>query len=182
MMPVLISVTEQQVLTVLRDFLVLVLPSTIEVIDGQDNRVPEPAVPDFITMTPINRTRLATNTGTYTDSYPGNPGTENILQPTQLTIQLDVHGPSSPENAQIITTLMRDEYAVREFDTEGLGVEPLYADDARQVPFINSEKQYENRWIIDVVLQYNPVVIVPMQFFIKADLGIIDVDAKYPPT
>lgn len=41
------------------------------------------------------------------------------MQPTEVTVQLDVHGPNSSDNAQIITTLFRDDYAVEQFKTLG---------------------------------------------------------------
>ena len=45
----------------LRSFLLSVLPAGVEVIQGQDSRVPEPSNVDFVVMTPITRERLATN-------------------------------------------------------------------------------------------------------------------------
>lgn len=180
---VTVSITEENVFTVLRNFLVGVLPSTVEVIDGQDNRVPEPASPDFITMTSGIKVRLSTNIDGYTDGYPSEPGSENFLAPTQFSIQLDIHGPNSSDNAQLITTLMRDDYACEQMQlsVSGFDVAPLYTDDPKQIPFINSEKQYENRWVVECVLQFNPIVQVPMQFFTVAEVGLIDVDEAYKP-
>src|SRR5471032_2050484 len=66
-MGVALSLTESQTLTALRSFLLGVLPSGIEVVDGLDNRVPEPVGPDFVTMTPMLRDRIETNTDTYSD-------------------------------------------------------------------------------------------------------------------
>jgi len=59
---------------------------------------------------------------------------------------------------------MRDEYAVSQFETSGLDVFPLYADDPRQMPFVNAENQVEERWVVDVVMQANPTVQTVMQF------------------
>ena len=57
-------------------------------------------------------------TGTYfvyqTQTIPSQiltAGSLNIMQPTEIVYQLDVHGPNSPDNAQTITTLFRDQYA-----------------------------------------------------------------------
>jgi hypothetical protein len=55
-----LSLTETNILTALRSFLLGVLPAGVQVVQGQDNRSPEP-LGDFITMTPILRERLATN-------------------------------------------------------------------------------------------------------------------------
>jgi hypothetical protein len=79
-------------------------------------------------------------------------------------VQLDVYGPNSADNSHTITTLFRDSYAVDQFATSGFDVTPLYADDARQAPFIDAESQWEDRWMISAVLQVNPIITVPQDF------------------
>lgn len=224
-MPTNISLTETQILTVLRAFLLDLLPTRTEVVRGQTNRVPEPQGADFVVMTPILRERLATNQTNYRDAAlvgsatgqtltvtavdfgqvvigaplygPGIPagiyvssfgtgtggvGTYNLsapvmpvsgdlfagtgqgMQATRVTVQIDVHGPLSADNAQRISTLLRDEYACRFFADQRSDVAPLYASEPRQAPFLNGEKQIETRWTLDAVLQANPVVTSPQQF------------------
>jgi len=241
-MSVALSFTESQTFAALRSFLLSILPAGIEVVRGQDNRVPEPEGSDFVVMTPILRERLETNVDTYSDTafigsisgatltvtsvslgaiaagaqllgnnlagntvvtalgtgaggigtYTVSPsqavasqviaaGTQMLLQPTKVTIQLDVHGPNSGDNTQIISTTWRDEYAVDQFATSGVDVTPLYASEPRQVPFMNAEQQFENRWTIDVVMQANQVVTVPQQFASALNVELIEVDATYPP-
>lgn len=85
-------------------------------------------------------------------------GLNTYMQPTRWTVQLDVHGPNSADNAQTISTLFRDAFAV---DAMGPTLSPLYADDPHQAPFVNDQNQYENRWIIEAVMQVNPVVTLP---------------------
>jgi hypothetical protein len=65
-----IAVTPSQddVQTVLVAFLQSVLPAGTAVIEGQDNRVPEPACPNFVVFTPVQRLRLATNIDDYADA------------------------------------------------------------------------------------------------------------------
>lgn len=107
-------------------------------------------------------------------------GTQTLLQPTQLSVQIDVYGPNSSDNSQIITTVFRDEYAVDQFSTYGYDVTPLYASDAKQTPFISGEAQYEERWTLTAVMQMNPVVTVPQQFASQLEASLRDVQAKYP--
>lgn len=255
-----LSLTESQIMTVLRAFLLDILPSGTAVIKAQVNRTPEPLVTDFVVMTPLLRSRLATNedtfrdaafmgfitgatltvtsvqfgtivvgapvygdgvaagtyvtalgtgtggVGTYTvspaqtvpsgdmtpfrilsedgvpllaedgsfillDSYipAGTPiplfaGITSAKQATMVTVQLDVHGPASADNTQRITTLFRDEYGCTFFTRLEPALQPLYADNARQAPFLNGEAQIEYRWTVDAVMQANPVVTVPQQF------------------
>jgi hypothetical protein len=196
-----VSLTDSAVFTALRSFLLNILPPPIEVIQAQDNRVPEPEAPDFVTMTPLRRPRLATNVDTPADAKftgsiagtvmtitevvsgvmnigatvygvgvasntvvseqtggaPGGIGTYTVVpsqtlssttlsagridieQSTEVVIQLDIHGPNSADNTQVISTLFRDQYAVTQFS--GSGVTPLYADEPKQMPFINAEQQ-----------------------------------------
>lgn len=107
-------------------------------------------------------------------------GGENLLQPTRVTVQLDVHGPNSAENAQTISTLFRDDYAVQAFKMAGFDVVPLYSSDPKQLPFENENQQVENRWVIDAVMQANQTLEVPLQFADELDITLIDVDPAYP--
>ena len=102
-------------------------------------------------------------------------GTKEHMQSTQIVIQVDVHGPNSGDNAQKITTLLRDEYAVDSFKASGFDISPLYTNDARQIPFTNGEQQLEEKWTVEVVLQANPIVSVPQQFFDTAIVTLEDV-------
>lgn len=108
-------------------------------------------------------------------------GLKSVMQPNKVTVQLDVHGPNSADNAVTIATLFRDEYAVNFFKSTGFDVAPLYADDPKQLPFSNAEQQIETRWVIEALLQANQVVAVPQQFADSVTIGIVSVDATYPP-
>jgi hypothetical protein len=224
-MTALLAPTQSNIMKTLRTFILSVVPSGVAVVDGQDNRVSEPAGSDFVVMTPIRRDRLSTNvdtyvdalftgsiagniltvsavsfgaikigspvlgsgvmantsvtalgsgsggTGTYTINNPQNLGSRPIacgvaaiLQPTRVIVQLDVHGPGSNDNAQIIATALRDEYAYESFKASGFDVTPLYAEDPRQIPFLNDQQQYETRWVIEAAMQANQVVTVPQEF------------------
>lgn len=85
-------------------------------------------------------------------------GSIELLQPTQVDFQLDVHGPdirSSSDIASIIATAFRDDVAVEGFAGSGYDISPLYADDPMQMPFVNENQQVESRWIVEVHLQVN---------------------------
>ena len=91
-------------------------------------------------------------------------GTQASLQPVEVTLQADVHGPASADNAARIGTLFRDQYGVAAFQASGFDVAPLYASDPRQTAFDNGEQQIEERWSIDLCMQANIAVTTPMQF------------------
>lgn len=110
-------------------------------------------------------------------------GTNTMTQKTEVVIQCDVHGDNSSDNVQVISTVMRDDAATAAdlFNTSMTGVAPLYADNPRQIPFINGEQQYETRWIIDLHLQVDRSVIFAQQFADAAVVDVVNVDATYPP-
>lgn len=101
-------------------------------------------------------------------------GLTDYMQPTEITVQLDVHGPSSGDNSQIITTLFRDDFAVQQFLTSGFDVTPLYADSAKQMPFINDQQAFENRWVIEVCMQANIVISAAQQFASQLNVKLVE--------
>lgn len=175
-----LSITESQVLAGLRAVLTGILPDGVVIVRGQANMVPEPRVADFIVMTPTTRGRLATNVDSWDEANP-DPLVLTRAQATEMDVQLDIHGPASTDNAQLISTLFRDEYAVQAFVDAGVAVAPLYADDGHQVPFINAENQYEDRWVMNVAMQATPIVSTGQQFADTLTVGLIEVDTTYPP-
>jgi hypothetical protein len=237
-----IGPTQADLQTVLRAFLVGILPDGVEIFEGQDNRVPEPSGNDFVVMTPFRFDRLETNVDSFADvkfvgSITGNTltvesislgqikvgtpvfgvgvadgtivkalgsgnggagtyilnniqavasenlagGGKTMVQATMVTVQLDVHGPNASDNVQIISTSFRDSYAVEKFTAINPAVTPLYADNPRQLPFVNAEQQYEYRWSVDAAIQNNQTVTqIPQQFADTLDLDVISVEEAYP--
>ena len=112
-------------------------------------------------------------------SRPMQAGSKDHMQATQITIQVDVHGPSASDNAQRISTLLRDEYGTESFRNSGFNIAPLYSNDPRQIPFTNAEQQIEAKWSVEVVLQANPVVSIPQQFADVVEVALISADRTY---
>ncbi|CAM2143805.1 Bacteriophage protein [Pararobbsia alpina] len=185
-MAVTISITEDDVFTAFNQFLTGILADGVEIVKAQENRVPEPVSDDWVELTPLFKPRLDTNTVTYFDPTVQDPpqtgaGVRNVQTSFAFHVQLDVHGPNSGDNAAIITQLFRDDYAYQVFTAINPDISPLYCDEPKQMAFINGENQYEDRWIITSVLQYNPVTQTPQDFADAVSVGIISVDAAYPP-
>lgn len=126
--------------------------------------------------------------GTYTlnkaqtlDARPLSAGTKNVLQPVDLVVQIDVHGSLASDMSQRITTLFRNEFATSFFADNSTGLTPLYADDMpKQVPFLNAEDEFEDRWTFEVHIEMDACVGVPQQFADEAKVQIINVEAAYP--
>lgn len=66
--PPVLSLTETQELSVLRAFLLAVVPAGVDVVRGQVNRVAEPEGSDFVVIWPLRQSRLSTNYVSYYDN------------------------------------------------------------------------------------------------------------------
>jgi len=238
-MNIAVTPSESDTFTVLRSWLLDVLPAGVEVIKAQINRVPEPKVGDFVVMTPVRRPRLTTNVDTCEDTFlsgsisgkvltvasvaygtiaTGNQlfgptvadntiigaqtgpttwavsvsqnislgplacGVQRKMQELQFGVQLDVHGPNSLDNSTIISTLFRDAQAVDFFNGLNPNITPLYTTEPAQIPFINDQDQYENRWIVETEIQVNATIVVPQQFADALNVELIEIDSTYPPS
>jgi hypothetical protein len=170
-----ISPAQADVETALRTFLMSVVDPSVPVVRGQDNRVPEPDADDFIVFWVMSRERLRTNVDTY-DSV----STQNVEQSGQITFQIDVHGPNSTDNAHVITTLFRDDFGYQSFTNSNSAITPLYADNPRQMPYASAEDQFEDRWVIDGVIQADQTVSISQQFADELELNLV-VDATVLP-
>jgi hypothetical protein len=158
-MPAL-SINDNDILEQVRQFLLAVLPSGVDAIQGQDNRVPEPIAGDFVVMTSMNFTELSTARETF--QVQAGEGSLAILKPIQWKVQLDVHGDNSASNAATIALAWKSAWAAAFLD--GTPITPLYADDPIQAPFMNAEEQYETRWTVTIYLQANPVLTMPQDY------------------
>lgn len=154
------------------------------VIQGLPNRAAmPPAAPGFAMMQITRTKRLRTNQDTWSLTDP-NPTGIDTEQGTQVQMQLDLYGAAAGDWAVILCILLRSEYACTVLagpDPANPVVVPLYAGDEFQAPLDDSEQQYESRWTLEAVLQYNPVTTVPMQFADTLEVTLINVDETYPP-
>lgn len=166
--------TEAQIMERFGQFLVAAGLPEANIVQGQVNRVPPPGSDLYVVFWNSARRRIATNTSTYDDT--GEQRT--ITTPMNLTIQVDVHGSTSADEAQRVYQLWRDPFAC---DFMGGIGQPLYSDDPVQIPFWDGENQTENRWVCYVHLQANMTVELPQEFADTLDLFLVEVDSTFPP-
>lgn len=149
----------------------------VSVVQGLQNRSSMP-LPSFINVQFLHMHRLRTNVDSF-DASNGPPATANVEAEYEYTFQIDCYGPTSNAWATMLSTLLRDEYAVNQLSPNG--VTPLYADEARMIPSVYGEQQYEERWSLDARFQMNPVTTVPQQFADALELTMVNVDQRFPP-
>jgi hypothetical protein len=152
------------------------------VVQGLPNRAAMP-LPGFIVIQSVTRTRLRTNLHTYGTS--GDPTTVAIEEGVQLRVQIDCYGPQSTDAitgaedwATMLSTTLRDAYGVSILEPSG--IVPLHADEARMVPLVDGEDQYEERWMLEAFFQYNPVTTAPQQYADELTMKLWDVPVQAP--
>lgn len=181
-----ISPTLQQVYAQLIAFIMTVtgLPAS-NVVQGIPDRAAMP-LPGFISVQAVVRKRLRTNIDT-PDLVDDNPATATIEEGVELSVQIDCYGPQSTTTtdntgvaqdwANILSATLRDEYGCAALAPT---LQPLYADDARMIPLVDGEEQYEERWALDARFQFNPVTTIPQQYADTVELVMWDVPVQAP--
>lgn len=106
-------------------------------------------------------------------------GVRADLAPERWTVQCDVYGPSSGDNARVIDTLFRSEYATDAFASYGYDITPLFNETPRQMPLTDAEQQYETRWTLDLQLQFNAIVSTAQQFATAIEIETVEAAVIY---
>lgn len=149
-------------------------PGDVPVVRQLVNRAAmPPAAPGFVAVGPGRMRRLSTDTRVYFDSGSPTGGTQTYTQSVEYEAAIDCYGAASNDWASALTTLLRSDYGV---DNMTVGT-PLHADDPIQLPLVDGEEQYEERWRVRLLLQYKPAAITPMQFADTIGSGV----SIFPP-
>lgn len=113
-------------------------------------------------------------------------GTMEFQQGTEIVFQLDFHSNDmgvASDMAETFTTLFRSDYGVTTFTALNPYVTPLYSEDPKQVPFINDQEQYEDRWIVEAHVQADQTVSgLPQQYADVLAIKLVEVNSTYPPS
>ena len=168
-----IDIESQDVFTALRAFLIGILPVNTPVIQGQVNLVSMPTS-GFVLMNEISQSRVSTNTHKHDSSAQ----TTAITVPTEYKIQVDFYGANAQAWSMEVQTLFRDSYAIENMPKN---IVPLYADDPIQLPLINAESQYEQRWKVAAAIQYVPIITITQQSALTVNIAIKEVDTTFTP-
>lgn len=75
-----------------------------------------------------------------------------VQQSVEATMQIDFYGAEASSRARKISNLWKNHYSTARFTV----CQPLYSKDPRRMVLVNEKSIYEDRWSVDVLLQYNP--------------------------
>ena len=164
MTAIVANITEDQILTAFRNYVLSLVDC--EVIRTPVNRAAMPKGP-FIALTPSGNSALSQTISSYADTthtptppaLPYKTTARTVLRPAQYDIQVDCYGLGSGDRANTLSMLIRDQYGIE--NMENTVITPLFATDAHQMPIVDGEAQYEERWTFEVQLQINPAIVLP---------------------
>ena len=169
-----IDIAADAIMKALRAFLVAMLPVDTQVVAGQQNHVPLPQG-RVVVITPLMQVAMDVPTTAY-DRVNSGIGKR---QSKDWRIQLDVYGDNAADAAAMLQTVFRTDYAFDWLAEHGYAVRPLYAEDPRNMAFVNDAMNYEARWMLEVHLQANPITALPQQFAQSLHVGLVEVDTKF---
>lgn len=159
--------TEDETFDALWSFIVTLLGEEYidNIFKGYQNLTATP-VGTYAVLSPGIKVRL--NQGART--YDAHEGTVSLQRNTEYVYQLDCYGPDAPDWADIVAIAWR---SMRACDMLAhTDVTPLYADEPVQLNFVNGERQYEQRFMVNLHVQVNQIVIVEQAFMDRIELTI----------
>lgn len=96
-------------------------------------------------------------------------------------VQVDLHGPNSPNNSNVLDALFRSEVGVDFFASQYDGIAPLNIVSRGLQPFENAEQEVEWRWVLEADLNVVIEVRTPQMFFDEARVALQQVGVIYAP-
>ena len=116
------------------------------VIQGYQNNSPLPD--EAVVMTILFENELDMAVSHY------NPAADKtaVQQSVEVTMQVDCYGPQAAARARKLSTLWKNHYTTAALTR----CQPLYSNSPKRMPIINEKSAYEDRWLVELALQYNP--------------------------
>lgn len=139
-------------------------PQPPVIVRGYMNRVSKPAGRDYVLVTPMAMTRLATNR----HGWDAATGTERVIQPTRRRVQLDCWGRQAAVWAKTLTTLLRDRNGADFLAAYGMA--PLYCEDPQELTQADGGEQWAPRFMVSALIQVNDVTAVGLDYFTDVNL------------
>jgi len=166
------SISVNEVIAALSDFLLPIMPDGTQIVRAQTNRVSMPN-PPCIVLTEVGQTDLS---ATHNDWLANDRA--NYQRSIQINVQIDFYDGQAGEMCSTTKTLFRSMYGPENFPDN---IKPLYCSDGIQSPLITGEEQYESRWTVTASMQYNPVInVAAEQFDTVGETSVIAADLLNP--
>lgn len=91
-----------------------------------------------------------------------------VSQSVEMRVQISFYGRYAPDRSRIFGQLWANEYMFG----RAKGFKPLYVQSRQRAPYVNESNQFEDRYLLDLALQYNPSVSYAQDFADEANIDI----------
>lgn len=139
-----------------------------KILAGYNNHVQLPADNDYIIFTVLNPRRYGTPR-VITD-ISGNTSYQDF----RCEVQIDFYGNFAFDRACDIVNISRTEFLC-EFLSD-YGIQPTFVDEAQNLTGISGEKEYVERWMVRLEIDYRDAVSVSQDWFNTAELNIFETE------
>lgn len=85
-------------------------------------------------------------------TYDNADNISTIQNSRAFMMQLDFYGAQAFNRANQVAVMWRSTYTTNELIT----IQPLYNNQVRNLEYVNEQDQYEQRFMLEIALQYNP--------------------------
>jgi hypothetical protein len=176
-----LDITDNDIYNALCAFIILCVPEGTPIQRGQLNQVPEPNV-DCVILTTIGAPRrIGTNLDT-TEAVIVDGVLQGFTAAVEADFEYEVQADFYSENAEswsmAAELLWRDKIGYNQMPD---GMKPLYSEGRRQLPFVSAEKQWVQRWMLSLFLDYQPIWTQPTQAATAITVIPEPIDVFYPP-
>lgn len=134
----------EDIYTEIRDYLIELFDC--DVLQARNNNSPLPQ--DCITML-IQFEKDLDMTSTYFDGATSKSQAQTSVE---MIMQLDFWGGKAGAKARQTSTLWRSIYTTERLKK----CQPLYANNPKNLQYVNEKMDYEERYMLEIALQYNP--------------------------
>lgn len=143
-----LNISNQDLYREIRLFLLSLFPgATSQIVQSTQNNQPLPQ--NAIVMQVLFDSNMDESVTTYSP-----PGEAMVQNSVEVRVQLDFYGAMAEARSRIVATLWKNYYG-----TDNMEIcKPLYVQSRQRRPYINDSNQYEDRFILDLALQFNPTV------------------------
>lgn len=162
-----VSIEQRDIYLDIRSFLLGIFPGTENqvVVSAPSSSVPLPR--DAMVMAVLFDSDMDYGVTTYNPSL----NQASVQNSVNVRFQISFYGTQAESRSRIVDNLWRNYYG-----TENLiNCTPLYVHSRERRPYYNDANQYEDRFILDLALQYNPEVTHAQDFTESAEITIIPV-------
>lgn len=152
-----LNIDHQELYKEIRMFLLGLFPDAkLQIIQALQNNQPLPR--NAIVMTVLFTNDLDYSVTNY-DRIAGKAYVQNSVE---VRLQIDFYGEFAQRRSRIVDNLWRNPYGYNNLNL----CKPLYVQSNQRQPYINDSNNYEDRFVLDLSLQYNPEVSFINQDFV----------------